>query len=107
MLEAIGAGSARPIGTQDWADVWLESEEFAQTKRTIELLKSESLAVEHEVVDHLQAECTRMSFLLPFLKLIHVSTPQTQLVSGLNSKSSPFDNRNHYGVTQIMVLLDC
>lgn len=63
MLEAIGAGSRRAIGTQDWADIWLESEEFAETKRTIQALKQESLLQIHDVADHLQAECKPRSFL--------------------------------------------
>jgi ATP-binding cassette subfamily G (WHITE) protein 2 (SNQ2) len=35
MLDAIGAGSTHRIGDRDWADVWADSEEFAQVKRHI------------------------------------------------------------------------
>ncbi|GAA93595.1 hypothetical protein E5Q_00239 [Mixia osmundae IAM 14324] len=35
MLEAIGAGSRKRIGNKDWADRWLESEEFEAVKRRI------------------------------------------------------------------------
>ncbi|KAK4046639.1 ATP-binding cassette transporter snq2 [Microbotryomycetes sp. JL201] len=48
MLEAIGAGSSRQIGKKDWADIWLESPEFAQVKQEIQQLKEESLALPHE-----------------------------------------------------------
>jgi ATP-binding cassette subfamily G (WHITE) protein 2 (SNQ2) len=40
MLDAIGAGSTPRIGKKDWADVWTDSEEFAQTKQEIVRLKS-------------------------------------------------------------------
>ncbi|GAA6001205.1 uncharacterized protein JCM10292_006956 [Rhodotorula paludigena] len=45
MLEAIGAGSSKQYGDKDWADIWLDSTEFAETKRTIEQLKQEGLAM--------------------------------------------------------------
>ncbi|GAA5991262.1 hypothetical protein JCM10908_003228 [Rhodotorula pacifica] len=45
MLEAIGAGSGRRIGDKDWADIWLESEEFAKVKETIKKLNEEGLAM--------------------------------------------------------------
>ncbi|EPE04970.1 brefeldin a resistance protein [Ophiostoma piceae UAMH 11346] len=40
MLEAIGAGSSPRIGNRDWADLWLESPEFAQVKAEIEEIKA-------------------------------------------------------------------
>lgn len=39
MLDAIGAGQAPRIGNKDWADIWRESEEFAQTKEDIVRMK--------------------------------------------------------------------
>jgi ATP-binding cassette subfamily G (WHITE) protein 2 (SNQ2) len=39
MLDAIGAGSTPRIGNRDWADVWADSEEFAQTKQEIVRIK--------------------------------------------------------------------
>ncbi|GAA5969283.1 hypothetical protein JCM8115_006749 [Rhodotorula mucilaginosa] len=44
-LEAIGAGSTRRVGDRDWADIWLDSEEFAQVKETIKQLNAEGLAM--------------------------------------------------------------
>lgn len=44
MLEAIGAGTQRPMGgDKDWADRWLESQEHEDNKREIALLNKESL----------------------------------------------------------------
>ncbi|GAA5846326.1 hypothetical protein JCM5353_001490 [Sporobolomyces roseus] len=39
MLEAIGAGSGKRIGPKDWADLWLESPQFAKVKEEIADLK--------------------------------------------------------------------
>lgn len=39
MLEAIGAGSGKRIGSKDWADHWLESPQFAKVKEEIADLK--------------------------------------------------------------------
>ncbi|KAJ4311874.1 ATP-binding cassette transporter snq2 [Neodidymelliopsis sp. IMI 364377] len=44
MLDAVGAGSAPRIGDKDWADVWTDSEEFAQVKRDIVSMKEQRLA---------------------------------------------------------------
>ncbi|EMD92404.1 hypothetical protein COCC4DRAFT_130485 [Bipolaris maydis ATCC 48331] len=44
MLDAIGAGSAPRMGDRDWADVWKDSEEFAEVKRHIAQLKEERIA---------------------------------------------------------------
>ena len=44
MLDAVGAGSAPRIGDKDWADVWRDSEEFAQVKRDIIAMKEQRLA---------------------------------------------------------------
>ncbi|XP_014559723.1 hypothetical protein COCVIDRAFT_23948 [Bipolaris victoriae FI3] len=44
MLDAVGAGSAPRIGDRDWADVWTDSEEFAEVKRHITQLKEERIA---------------------------------------------------------------
>lgn len=46
MLEAIGAGSSRRIGKQDWADIWLESPELEKVKQTIIQLDAEALQLE-------------------------------------------------------------
>ncbi|GJN91548.1 hypothetical protein Rhopal_004571-T1 [Rhodotorula paludigena] len=48
MLEAIGAGSGKQIGPKDWADIWLDSEEFVSVKQRIEELKKEGLAMPEE-----------------------------------------------------------
>jgi ATP-binding cassette subfamily G (WHITE) protein 2 (SNQ2) len=44
MLDAIGAGSTHRIGDKDWADVWRESEEFAEVKNHIIQVKEERAA---------------------------------------------------------------
>lgn len=44
MLDAVGAGSAPRIGDRDWADIWDDSEEFAEVKRHIAEVKQERLA---------------------------------------------------------------
>ncbi|KAJ4993546.1 ABC transporter [Stagonosporopsis vannaccii] len=44
MLDAVGAGSAPRIGDKDWADIWRDSEEFAQVKRDIVAMKEQRLA---------------------------------------------------------------
>jgi ATP-binding cassette subfamily G (WHITE) protein 2 (SNQ2) len=44
MLDAIGAGSTHRIGDRDWADVWNDSEEFAEVKRQIIRTKEERIA---------------------------------------------------------------
>ena len=41
MLEAIGAGVTARIGSQDWGDMWMESTEFAETKKEIVRLREE------------------------------------------------------------------
>lgn len=43
MLEAIGAGSRKRIGS-DWGEKWRNSPEFAEVKREIQELKAEALA---------------------------------------------------------------
>lgn len=56
MLDAIGAGQMPRIGKRDWADVWNDSEEFAQVKANIARIKEErirevgsaELVVQHE-----------------------------------------------------------
>ncbi|KAF1943987.1 ABC transporter CDR4 [Clathrospora elynae] len=44
MLDAVGAGSAARIGDRDWADVWADSEEFAEVKHHIVQVKEERIA---------------------------------------------------------------
>jgi hypothetical protein len=39
MLEAIGAGSGKAVGKRDWADIWLDSPQFAKVKEEIAELK--------------------------------------------------------------------
>ncbi|CEQ38617.1 SPOSA6832_00050, partial [Sporobolomyces salmonicolor] len=56
MLEAIGAGSGKAIGNRDWADLWLESPEFAKVKREIEELKQQGLAMPDKTDAHLTTE---------------------------------------------------
>jgi ATP-binding cassette subfamily G (WHITE) protein 2 (SNQ2) len=43
MLDAIGAGQMPRIGKRDWADVWNDSEEFAQVKANIVRIKEERI----------------------------------------------------------------
>jgi len=43
MLDAIGAGQAPRIGNKDWADIWTDSEEFAQTKEDIVRMKEQRM----------------------------------------------------------------
>lgn len=49
MLEAIGAGVKRRVGPRDWADLWLESQEFQIVKEEIAASKKESLSRPEEV----------------------------------------------------------
>jgi ATP-binding cassette subfamily G (WHITE) protein 2 (SNQ2) len=58
MLEAIGAGSTRQVGSKDWADIWLDSHEFAAVKETIQQLKQEGLALPVSEDKSLTNECT-------------------------------------------------
>ncbi|KAF2871241.1 ABC-2 type transporter-domain-containing protein [Massariosphaeria phaeospora] len=44
MLDAIGAGSTPRIGSKDWADVWVESDEFAEVKQEILQIKQTRIA---------------------------------------------------------------
>lgn len=44
MLDAVGAGSAARIGDRDWADIWADSEEFAEVKRHIVQVKEQRSA---------------------------------------------------------------
>lgn len=43
MLEAIGAGVTRRVGSRDWKDVWLDSPECRAVKEEISRIKSEAL----------------------------------------------------------------
>lgn len=56
MLEAIGAGSRRMIGKEDWADRWLDSREAAQVRIEIEGLKADALQHESDVDTTVQTE---------------------------------------------------
>lgn len=44
MLDAIGAGSTQRIGDRDWADVWADSDEFANVKNHIVEIKRDRIA---------------------------------------------------------------
>ncbi|KZT54856.1 hypothetical protein CALCODRAFT_437933 [Calocera cornea HHB12733] len=44
MLEAIGAGTSKRMGSKDWGEIWLESEEYQLLRREIEEIKAEALA---------------------------------------------------------------
>ncbi|KAG9009142.1 hypothetical protein FRB94_012414 [Tulasnella sp. JGI-2019a] len=44
MLEAIGAGSGRRIGSRDWHDIWKDSPEFARVVQDVEELKTAGVA---------------------------------------------------------------
>ncbi|KAF2734360.1 ABC transporter [Polyplosphaeria fusca] len=44
MLDAIGAGQSPRLGKRDWADVWADSEEFAQVKEEIVRVKRTRIA---------------------------------------------------------------
>ena len=53
MLEAIGAGSSPRIGNRDWADLWLESPEFAAVKEEIVQIKEARMkALKHEALEN-------------------------------------------------------
>ncbi|GAA5893783.1 hypothetical protein JCM8208_001243 [Rhodotorula glutinis] len=56
MLDAIGAGSSKPIGSKDWADVWLESDEFSEVKREINRIKEDGLATPEDLDPSLHLE---------------------------------------------------
>jgi ATP-binding cassette, subfamily G (WHITE), member 2, SNQ2 len=43
MLDAIGAGMTPRLGDRDWADIWNDSEEFAQTKDEIVKIKEQRI----------------------------------------------------------------
>lgn len=64
MLEAIGAGSSKQYGDKDWADIWLDSTEFAETKRTIEQLKQEGLAMPDDTDPSLKRTCASCAVFL-------------------------------------------
>jgi ATP-binding cassette subfamily G (WHITE) protein 2 (SNQ2) len=57
MLEAIGAGSGRAVGSKDWADIWNDSPQFQEVKRTIAELKEEGLAMPVSEDKSLTNEC--------------------------------------------------
>jgi len=57
MLDAIGAGSSKQIGSKDWADVWLESPEFAAVKQEINRIKEDGLATPEDLDPSLHLEC--------------------------------------------------
>jgi ATP-binding cassette subfamily G (WHITE) protein 2 (SNQ2) len=44
MLDAIGAGLTRQLGTKDWGEIWNESEEFVDVKAAITKLKNETIS---------------------------------------------------------------
>ncbi|GAA6043179.1 hypothetical protein JCM8097_008713 [Rhodosporidiobolus ruineniae] len=56
MLEAIGAGSGRAVGSKDWADIWNDSPEFDTVKREIAQLKEEGLAMPESTDPSLKKE---------------------------------------------------
>lgn len=72
MLDAIGAGSKRRIGNKDWADRWLESEDFAQVKREIAQIKEQSLAKE-DVID----PDAKKQYAAPFMTQLRVVSRRT------------------------------
>jgi hypothetical protein len=70
MLEAIGAGSSRRVGKTDWADLWLESPQFAAVQKEIQQIKNDALDVPDDGGDpSLAKECALLSLLFPFLSL--------------------------------------
>ena len=44
MLDAVGAGQTKRIGSQDWADVWDQSDDFAKAVAEIERIRYERLS---------------------------------------------------------------
>ncbi|KAF5024202.1 hypothetical protein F66182_3716 [Fusarium sp. NRRL 66182] len=56
MLEAIGAGSAPRVGQHDWADIWENSPEFAETKETIIRMKRERQNIGGQAKPELEKE---------------------------------------------------
>lgn len=96
MLEAIGAGSSRQIGKTDWADLWLESPQFAAVKEEIQQIKNDALDVPDDLDPSLSKECA-----CPFLSSVATLTlltlllrssllllrPQSQRPSGISSRS--------------------
>ncbi|KAI8682573.1 hypothetical protein LRP88_05463 [Fusarium phalaenopsidis] len=56
MLEAIGAGSAPRVGNRDWADIWEESPELAETKEAIIRMKREREAAGNQANPELEKE---------------------------------------------------
>lgn len=69
MLEAIGAGSSPRVGSRDWADIWEDSPEFAQTKETIKQLKEERVRATASAVKDTEKE-----YATPFMHQLKVVT---------------------------------
>lgn len=78
MLEAIGAGSAKQVGPQDWADKWLESPEFATVKEEITQINETALSIPDNSAAEDHRECTLVSFFPIECKPDHVFPSQTQ-----------------------------
>ncbi|EMD42318.1 hypothetical protein CERSUDRAFT_79900 [Gelatoporia subvermispora B] len=73
MLDAIGAGLTPRIGDRDWADIWLESQEYAGARAEIERIKSEALA---KPVD----ETPPSTYATPFWYQLKVVTTRNNLM---------------------------
>ncbi|KWU42587.1 hypothetical protein RHOSPDRAFT_20945 [Rhodotorula sp. JG-1b] len=73
VLEAIGAGSGRRVGNKDWADIWLDSEEFVRVKETIKQLNAEGLAMPED------SEGLHASYATPFWTQLKVVVTRTFL----------------------------
>ena len=74
MLEAIGAGSSPRIGNRDWADIWDDSPEFAETKATITSMKEKRIAAGKTAKPELEKE-----FASPFMHQLKLVINRTNV----------------------------
>ena len=72
MLEAIGAGSKRRVGDKDWADRWVESQEFEQVKREIEEINRDAMSKE----DAVDPEASK-TYATPFFTQLRIVSART------------------------------
>lgn len=72
MLEAIGAGSKRRVGDKDWADRWVESQEFEQVKREIEEINRDAMSKE----DAVDPEASK-TYATPFFTQLRIVSSRT------------------------------
>jgi len=76
MLDAIGAGQAPRVGDRDWADLWAESPELANTKDTIASMKAARMA---DVSTTVASASSSREFATPLLHQLRIVQSRTHL----------------------------